>query len=510
MDSLSFCTALGDEEANKQLRRHWKTWVTEENIAYLKKQNIDTVRIPVGDWMYVPYEPYIGCMDGARDELERVLRLCEKYELKAIIDIHAMRGSQNGLDNSGSTGHMQWVTTKTTQQAGYVTDGFARYKHWEMRGGDWIGHFNDTTHSYDNVNYTNIDISLDVVKTVVSAHKNDKVVVGLEPVNEPWWPTPIDILKQFYWESYQIVQKDAPHWVTLFHDSFRLLPEVWANFMVNCNNYAIDTHIYQAWSWAMSAEWFMEHACSDGENARLLEAMGVPVIVGEWSLATDNCAMWLNGFNDNVPGYPKVECEMIKCPDPYMGSEQPGAPPDPSKGAQDPFGTGGESYVKYGMCPRDKPFDNDNEVMTVMGYAKLNAFDRLTHGNFFWNFRTEFEPRWDFIAATNNGWLPNNYDTESLKQIADICPRPFYELPSAAPSNPISYQSGYSGILLTISITILFAGIYLVNILLNRKKNYYMKIKTNSLWENDKALPLSATTSINPSYQMTSTNIQVV
>jgi len=26
---------------------------------------------------------------------------------------------------------------------------------------------------------------------------------------------------------------------------------------------------------------------------------GVPIIVGEWSLATDNCAMWLNGLNDN-------------------------------------------------------------------------------------------------------------------------------------------------------------------------------------------------------------------
>ena len=47
-------------------------------------------------------------------------------------------------------------------------------------------------------------------------------------------------------------------------------------------------------------------------------------VVGEWSLATDNCAMWLNGFNDNVPGYPKVKCERVKCPDPYMGSEQPG------------------------------------------------------------------------------------------------------------------------------------------------------------------------------------------
>ena len=49
-----------------------------------------------------------------------------------------------------------------------------------------------------------------------------------------------------------------------------------------------------------------------------------------------------------VPGYPMVECERITCPPPYMGNEQPGAPPDPSLPAQDPFGTGGESYVIYG------------------------------------------------------------------------------------------------------------------------------------------------------------------
>ena len=32
----------------------------------------------------------------------------------------------------------------------------------------------------------------------------------------------MDVLKDFYWESYQIVQKLAPHWITLLHDSFRL------------------------------------------------------------------------------------------------------------------------------------------------------------------------------------------------------------------------------------------------------------------------------------------------
>ena len=60
----------------------------------LKLTGIDTLRIPVGDWMYAPYEPFIGCMDGALDELRRVLRLCEKYDLKAVLDIHAMKGSQ--------------------------------------------------------------------------------------------------------------------------------------------------------------------------------------------------------------------------------------------------------------------------------------------------------------------------------------------------------------------------------------------------------------------------------
>jgi hypothetical protein len=54
-------------------------------------------------------------------------------------------------------------------------------------------------------------------------------------VNEPWWNTPLEPLKDFYWASYQIVQEHAPHWVTVFHDSFRLTTENWGwGFMENC------------------------------------------------------------------------------------------------------------------------------------------------------------------------------------------------------------------------------------------------------------------------------------
>lgn len=251
-------------------------------------------------------------------------------------------------------------------------------------------------------------------------------------VNEPWWLTPLDILHKFYKDSNNLVQAGAPHWVTVLHDSFRPSREVWSEFMHDCVNCALDTHIYQAWAWPNDQGWFTEHACLDGERVKMqMEFFDIPMIVGEWSLAIDNCAMWLNGFNDNVPGYPLVECERIKCPEPYMGSGQANAPPDPSKDAQDPFGTGGESYVINGTCPRDGFIENEDAFMRKLAYTKLNAFDLGSHGQFFWNFRTELEPRWDYQAAVARGWLPAVYNNATMQEIASACDNP-YDIPDSA------------------------------------------------------------------------------
>jgi len=101
-----------------------------------------------------------------------------------------------------------------------------QYRHWEMRSADWVGPWNTQTQSYDYINFTNVDMSLRVVEALVALHKDDPVVVGMTPLNEPWYNTPIDVLKEFYWNSYRAVQDAAPHWVTLLHDSFRLRLEV--------------------------------------------------------------------------------------------------------------------------------------------------------------------------------------------------------------------------------------------------------------------------------------------
>lgn len=70
-----------------------------------------------------------------------------------------------------------------------------------------------------------------------------------------------------------------------------------------------------------------------------------------------------------------------------MGKDQPNAPPNKELGIQDPFGGGGKSFVEYGTCPRDKPFNDDDVVMKKLALSKLNSYDTISHGNFFWNFR---------------------------------------------------------------------------------------------------------------------------
>ena len=233
------------------------------------------------------------------------------------------------------------------------------------------------------------------------------------------------------------------------HDSFRFSTDVWGGFMRGCPDIALDTHIYQAWMEPSSKETFYDNACAQKLKIAELERTFGPVIVGEWSLATDNCAMWLNGFNDNLPGYPKLPCKYVECPEPYMGPEQPGAPPDPTKPLQGPYGTG-ISGPSFGLCPigrdwikeehtdglnwmrapADAPDATDatDEVIGSLAKKKMQSFALVAHGFYFWNFKTEFEPNWSFMEALARGWL-TYYNTTSKDEhggagwegIADAC-----------------------------------------------------------------------------------------
>eukprot|EP00536_Pseudo-nitzschia_multiseries_P002184 jgi/Psemu1/251407/estExt_Genewise1Plus.C_290041 len=439
MDTYTFCKVLGPEEANRQLRRHWETWVTEDIIEKLASSGINSLRLPVGDYMYKPYGPYVdGCFDGALEFVDTLLDWALSYGLTVLIDIHTMKDSQNGFDNSGQAMGFQWTTALNSE---FTQD--HTFEHWPIRDARWIGTFDQDTASYSSINDENIQHSLDVIERIVHRYRFHPAVQGLEPVNEPWQYTPIEVLKRFYWEGYLIVKKHAPYWKYVMHDSFRLDPSVWGGFMAGCPERALDTHIYQAWKDPDSRIEFFKDACNNKEAIHNLEREFGPVIVGEWSLATDNCAMWLNGFNDNLPGFPRSPCKYIPCSDPYMGEGyQPGAPIDPTKPMQGPYGTG-MSGPSFGMCPVGRDwikeknpltgrdwvtappkaplhYDDTDNVMTLLAYKKISAYSGVGHGFYFWNFRTDLdEPHWSYLLALEKGWIPQGSFNDP--KIQDAC-----------------------------------------------------------------------------------------
>ena len=227
VDIYTFCQVLGPDEGNKQLKRHWNTWVTEDIIKELAQSGaVNSLRLPVGDWMYKPYGPYVGCTDGALDYVDLVLDWAYANGLTVLLDIHGVRGSQNGFDNSGQSQGFQWTSVLNTVPAGDVT-----FQHWPIRSAGWMGTFDPVSATYKDINFDNIQHALDVIEKIADRYKDHPAVLGLEPLNEPWQYTPIDHLKQFYWEGYLIVKKVAPYWKYIMHDSFRLDTKVWGGFM---------------------------------------------------------------------------------------------------------------------------------------------------------------------------------------------------------------------------------------------------------------------------------------
>jgi glucan 1,3-beta-glucosidase len=264
--------------------------------------------VPVGDWMWRPYGPYIGCTDGALEHFDRLLNLAAKYQMKVLIDIHALEGSQNGLDNSGNGLETRWRTNaaaaddaEETWETGEHASG-TTFTHWPSRKAEWMGSYDLEKKAYTTIDWGRLEATLDVVRNITEMYATNAAVMGLQPVNEPWQFTPIGPLQRFYWEGFKIVKRRAPGWKWFMHDSFRLHSGLWRHFMKGCPGIMLDTHIYQAWNRPAEPEAFYSNACAQKHTIAEYEDQIMPVVVGEWSLATDNCAMWLNGARARARG----------------------------------------------------------------------------------------------------------------------------------------------------------------------------------------------------------------
>ena len=306
MDQYTFCEALGPETGNAVLRDHWDNWYTEELIKDIADREVEVVRLPIGDWTLKQYGPYVGCTDGAAEKIDWFLDTADKYGLKVLLDVHAVKGSQNGFDNSGISNRTEWIDEN-------------HFEHWNHAYGEWLGEVDtaDGCSLLHGPNYDNLAWALDTIQGLLDRWGTHPAVTAIEPVNEPWWCSDLDVLKGFYRNVRYLMQQQAPHLTFVFHDAFHFDSNTWNDLFDDddMDNVIMDTHQYLAW-WGANDD--VGKYC-DGYGNTIANANNFkyPVWVGEWSLATDVCALWLGGFNDNNTPY-AFECQWVDCPYSYL------------------------------------------------------------------------------------------------------------------------------------------------------------------------------------------------
>ncbi|KAH7393608.1 putative glucan 1,3-beta-glucosidase [Cadophora sp. MPI-SDFR-AT-0126] len=255
VDQYTFDSMSGSASA---LETHWSTFFTESDIQALAATGLNALRIPIGFWAYdnddTPYQK------GADAYLEKAIEWARNCGMYVWVDLHGSPGSQNGFDNSGQAGEVNW------QQP------------------------------------ANLARSISVLETMAAKYGQAQyadVVVGLELVNEPisWGNNKFSTTQSWAQDAYAAVksQVENENLVIVMHDAFEGAG-AWTDVAEKLigdrsKTFGVDSHLYQLFTDADNALTQAEHitmACGWAQNLASANAI-MPTYVGEWSAATNIC-----------------------------------------------------------------------------------------------------------------------------------------------------------------------------------------------------------------------------
>ncbi|KAL9123731.1 MAG: hypothetical protein Q9217_006868 [Psora testacea] len=258
VDEYTYTQALGKETASRNLQNHWDSWITQSDFNAIAAAGLNHVRIPIGYWAVAPVDgdPYV---QGQLPILDQAIGWARGAGLKVMLDLHGAPGSQNGYDNSGRLGPVNWQQGDTVSQTLNAINGLAqRYK-------------GDTD-----------------------------VVTAIELLNEPLGRAlNLDGVKSFYENGYDTVRQSSNDVAVCIHDAFEDFRSYWNGFATPStgqSNVILDTHQYQIFDVKQVAQSPSSHvsaACALGPKLADTDKW---TIVGEWTGAQTDCAKWLNGY----------------------------------------------------------------------------------------------------------------------------------------------------------------------------------------------------------------------
>ncbi|KAJ2255431.1 glucan exo-1,3-beta-glucosidase [Coemansia sp. RSA 1287] len=346
VDEWTFTEKLGKEEALRQLEDHWDTFVTKEHLETLAESGINWIRIPIGYWAFnlTDDEPFVN---GQVPYIERILGWAQETGLKVELDLHGAPGSQNGYDNSGHRVTPEWLHSRT-----------------------------------------NVDRTLDAVRKMTQLAVDwEDAVYGIQILNEPSrWKWPVSDILEFYNEAYDIVRSMTNDVYFVIHDTF-LGPNEWSTLVSsNWTNALMDTHIYQMFDnyiITLNETAHIDMVATMAENVTRFDRSSIGVVVGEFSAATHDCTKYINGLGRGsrwegtleYVDHPLCPFENCTCTGDY-----------------------GSDYTEFS--------DHYKRFLRRYIDSQLSIYDRELAGWFYWNFRTESAPEWDYMLGVEQGWIP--------------------------------------------------------------------------------------------------------
>jgi glucan 1,3-beta-glucosidase len=403
-DERTFCKMLGSDEARAQLAAFREAWVTEETFVRLRSIGINTVRLPYGYWLFGDRPEFCPGVSSV-EYIDKAVGWAEKHNLRLVLDLHGVPGSQNGFDNSGDS-------------------------HKPPFGSDLDAH--------DWLLEKNADIAIDILSRVARRYADSAAVVQMGLVNEPIGfalsgfckaNCPIDQIKliAYYERAWAAVRANNQHVTPVLDVSFR--NHAWAPLREPGKPWVeagavLDSHRYHGWWPRGSAVPQIAHlrraACDARRDIEEMEAEALPTVIGEWSLAVSDCMTFLNGVGLDAAMTSPSECGRVPCPETfgklplYVTKRNGTADGVPAPARRLPLGSHGGPDAD-GMCPVDPlsappgPLSYDAFYTLFAAYA-IRGYEG-SRGWTFWNFKSEVaDPRWGFLDMYDAGWLPKTLD----------------------------------------------------------------------------------------------------
>ncbi len=140
----TFTQLLGPEETKKFWKQYRDNYITREDIAFIKRSGLNSVRVPFNYRLFVSEDHDTRFAGPGFEMLDRIIGWCKEEKLYVVLDMHCAPGGQTGDNIDDSYGYPFLFESPEAQQ-----------------------------------------LTVDLWKEIAQRYANETIVIGYDFLNEP-------------------------------------------------------------------------------------------------------------------------------------------------------------------------------------------------------------------------------------------------------------------------------------------------------------------------------------